>query len=64
MGNRVTIRNDEPPGGPCITVAVVTVGSLDGQDVKEVLQPGNEVQLTLQRGQFALIDDTEQNEGA
>ncbi|MCW5666476.1 MAG: hypothetical protein KIT35_21810 [Piscinibacter sp.] len=63
MGIPLKITHDGQPGARPATVSVVTVGQIDGQDQKKVLSPGDTVTLTLQRGQFALIDETDEKEG-
>lgn len=63
MSIPVSIQHAGAPTDRRLTVSVVTVGQIDGQDAKKVLAPGDTVTLTLQRGQFALIDETDEKEG-
>lgn len=64
MGLNVSIKNDEPAGsGRRATVTVVTVGNLDKEDQKHILEPQGSVNVPVHAGQFVLVDETEAERG-
>lgn len=64
MALSVQIKNDEPVGSARLaTVTVVTVGNLDKEDQKHILEPQASVNVPVHAGQFVLVDETEAERG-
>lgn len=64
MGLSVYIKNDEPAGSARrATVMVITVGQLEKEEVKHVLEPQGSVTVPVHTGQFVLVDESEAERG-
>lgn len=61
MAIQLSIRNTAPEGSPSrVTVAVVAPGDREGiGETKHVLAAGQALDLELQSGQFAMVDETD-----
>lgn len=63
MGIPVKIGHDGAAGDPPLTVSVVTVGRPEDDQDKRLVRAGESTTVTLNPGQFVMLDETDEKEG-